>query len=217
MTMEAPDFFSVTKAVEGRDVIATGTDAAERLRQMAKAGQVKPVAVPDGMRTFLAPTAPNSKYLAVKGKPVTTNVNTGVIGLPAMTHRDGDLWVEFQTGVCTSEDPATILWLEAHSGIPEMHEAYHKHYGDKASECDVPIGLCREQGAGIDVWAELKMGQHPTATRAATISQQIDVDALMRGELTKGARTLSNGMGAIMAAAADANEAAAAERAQGQR
>lgn len=215
--IQAPDFFSTEKAIEGRVVSAAAADAAAKLREMAQAGKVKAVEQAAGLRSFLAPTAPNGAFLAIKGRVTLAPFQSGVIGLPPATHREGDVWVEFRQGVCSTDDPLKLIWLEAHSGYPDLHEAYHRHYGENPAECTTPIGLCREQGPGIDVWAELKTGQHPTSSRPATISQEIDIDAFMRGDFGKGNRSLSSGWGKIMAEAAESDQAAAAERAQGQK
>lgn len=215
MTMQAPDFFNVGRAEEAVQVNAVANDAAAKLRDMAKAGKIETPALPEGTRTFMAPTAPNSRFLAVRGRTITAPFQSGVLGLQPDMRRDGDVWVEFIQGVCTTDDPMQVAWLEAHSGIPEMHAAYHKHFGEDPAQCNTPLGLCREQGPGMDVWAELKAGQHATSSRPATISSEIDIDAFMRGDLGRGNKSMSSGMGAMMAEAAANNEAAKNERKQG--
>lgn len=213
MTMQAPEFFNVERAYDARDALNKGADALAALKNMAKpATPVMEEADPNAPRQFLAPVHPNTRFLVRKGKNVEAPFQLGSLGLKPVINRDGDLWVEFHSGVASTNDPEILDWLIAHSGDPKVHAAYHAGKGESNMACEAPVGLCREQGPGIDVWAELKAGQEPTATKPATISRDIDIDAFMNGDFHRGNKSLKTGTGRQMADAAASNQAAAARQ-----
>lgn len=196
--------------------MTTGADAAERLKDKAKAGQVERFQTEE--RSFLSPHHPNGKFLVKVGDVEYAPFQSQSLGMKPAVVRHGDIMIRFSSGVVTTADPEILAWLEAHSGDAEAHFAYHTDLGQKPQDCTVPIGLCRESGPGIDVWAELKMGQVPTASRPATISPEIDIDAFMNGQYsTRNSRSLTRGDGARMADAVENAANATADRAQGQR
>lgn len=206
MTMQAPEFFSQERAYDAKDTVSKGQDAAAMLRDMARAKAIEPIkAEDDGYHSYLSPVHPNTRFLARAGTVVLAPYTGQSLGLQPAVRRDNDVWVEFHSGVCSTKEPQELEWLEAHSGYPDAHVAYHQKYGQDPRDCEVPIGLCREMGPGIDVWAELKAGQEPTATRPATISKDIDVDAFMRGDYSRGNRSLQSGVGRAMEDAAQNN------------
>ena len=212
MTNEAPEFFSVALAQEELQVHNQALDAAARLRE--RASQIERVDDPSAPRIFLSPTHPNGRFLVTAGT-VRFGINPfAPMGVQPAAERVGDVWCEFSSGICATTDPEILDWLEAHSGDPADHRTYHDGK-DENVQCGNPIGLCREQGPGVDVWAELKAGQQPTSSRPAIISPEIDVDAFMRGDYASGNKSMSKGTGARMAQAAEAAANAARERADG--
>lgn len=224
MTMDGiPEFVSPQRAIEAYQTHAAGEGAAARLREAAKAGTLLTEKAPSGLRTFLSPTHPMTKFLI---KSDTVNYAPfhpgGAMGIRPVMGREGDVWVRFNNGVCTVDEqaePDKLAWLLAHSGDPQAHQDYHVSGGGvKLEHCKAPIGLCREQGPGIDVWAEFKIKQVPTASRPAVVSPEIDIDAFMRmNPAAHQASTLRTGEGARMAAIADNNEQASRDRQYGQR
>ena len=209
-TFNVPEHFDVRKAMENAETIAKGADAADKLRGKSV------VPMEAEVRSFVSPTNPSERFLITAGKVEEVPYQMGgVLGLKPALGRIGDVWCQFTSGVCTTDDAVQIQWLEAHSGDPEMHGDYHRGKSENPRDCSVPIGLCREQGPGIDVWVQLKSGQIPTSSRGIVISPEIDVDAFMRGDHLKGEKSLKNGTGAQVATTIDANQAAAAERADG--
>ena len=210
-----PEYMNPSAALAEMQIHNAATDAAAKLREKASTLNR---GLPSGFRTFISPQYPNGKFLAVPGRVIMAPFQSAMIGLQPAVSRDGDIWVRFNSGVITTEDPQEIAFLEAHSGDPEDHADYHRAQGRDPRTCSVPIGLCREQGEGVDVWAELKMGQVPTARRPATISPEIDIDAFMRGDYKQGNKSkLTKGIGAQIQDTVEANENAAEERADGQR
>lgn len=208
--VNAPDFFDVRRAMENADAIAKGNDAADKLRGK----EVE--RIQSSARSYISPTNPSERFLVTPGKVEEMPYQMGgVMGLKPALSRIGDIWCQFTAGVCTTEDPILIDWLEAHAGDPELHGAYHRSKNEDPRACTVPIGLCREQGPGIDVWVQLKAGQIPTASRGIVISPEVDVDAFMRGDYGKGNKSLKSGLGAQMAETAQSDLNAAAERAEG--
>lgn len=211
---ETPEFMNPSLALEAMRSDAAGKDAASALREAAREGKIE--RDPDAPRMFVSPTHPNAKFLVQKGKVTEAPFQTAALGLRPAINREGDVWAKFTSGVCATRDPIVLDWLEAHSGLPDLHRAYHAAKGEEARTCSAPIGLCKEQGPGIDVWAELKAGQQATSRRPATISPDIDVDAFMRREYAP-AQTLQHGTGAQVSKVIEANAAADAERADGKR
>lgn len=211
---DTPEYMSPAAAIAAHTAATAGQRAVEALRD-------KPIVVadnPDAPRQFLSPQHPNSKWLVVHGEVRKAPASqSGVLGVEPALERRGDVWAVFASGICSAgpEDTEVLDWLLAHSGDPDAHQAYHVQRKENARNCGAPIGLCRESGPDIAVWAELKAGQIPTARRAASISPEIDVDAYMNRSAPQS--KLNTGTGARMAASAEANENAARERAAGNR
>lgn len=213
---DVPEYMNPSEALAQITAMTTGAKAAEALKERARGGGVERFET--NSRSFLSPHHPNGKFLIKVGTVEYAPFQSASLGLKPAVMRHGDIMIRFSSGVCTSDDPLVIAWLEAHSGDPGIHFQYHTDLGEKPETCTIPIGLCREQGPGIDVWAELKMGQVPTARRPATISPEIDIDAFMNGQYsTKNTRTLTRGDGAKMAEAVENSANAAAERSRGKR
>lgn len=206
----APDFFSVDKALEQRDVNIRAADAVAALKGVATI----PSALPDGYRIFLSPHYPNAAFLATAGKPRVGINPAAPMGVEPLAERRGDVWVKFDSGVCATDEVEVIKWLEAHSGDQTAHGDYHRAKNEDVM-CGNPYSLCREQGPGSDVWAELKLGQMDIMTRNKTIDPSLDVEALMRGDYATGAKQMKTGAGAAMRTAADNSAAAAKERVDG--
>jgi len=185
---DTPEYLSLSAAMATKDADDASRGAAQRLREVASVnGGLVPMEGRDGFRTFLAPTHPNTRFLVKPGKIQTIPYMAGApMGVQSMAGRDGDVWLRFVNGIASTDNEEEIAWLEAHSGDPQAHADYHNE-GSKTGacvalkSCKAPIGLCREQGPGIEAWAELKTLQQPTAKRAATLSPEIDVDALVGG------------------------------------
>mgnify|MGYP001575772101 CR=1 FL=1 len=224
MTQDTPEFRSLQDAMDQRAVLEQGDRAVQALREAAKAGRIERVVEENPARMFLSPTHPNAEWLIQIGKLIIAPFQSAVLGLPPAISRDGDpntpdVFVVFNSGVCTvlpddEHGALRIAWLEAHSGEPAVHADYHTGKGERPRDCAAPIGLCHEQGPGVDVWAQLKAGQVPTARRAATTPPEIDIDAFLRGDHLA-PQPLKTGEGARMAEAAEADKNAARERAKG--
>lgn len=211
---DTPEYLSLAAAMEQKALAEKTDGAVAHLRKLASAGQIETpeVAVDDGTRIFLSPTHPESSFLVKAGIPEYAPYQSAVLGLKPLIERVGDVWCTFSAGTCMTTDPLIIAWLEAHAGNRELHISYHKSVGQNPADCAIPFGLCRENGPGMDVWSELKFSQTPTSRRNATLSPEIDVDALVRGDYAKSKGNLTGGRGAEMEAAANTNAAARAER-----
>lgn len=215
MSESTPDYMSLSAAMEAREATEGGVRAADQLRQMAQEGKVDRNVDPDAPRSFISPTHPNTKFLVRAGAVEHSAYQQAVLGLrPAIT-REGDLWVKFTSSVCSTRDPEQIAFLEAHSGDPEAHREYHEGKGENTRNCSVPIGLCREQGPGVDDWYKMKLSQLPLASRPVGLDPDVDVDALMRGEhrAQRKNRPASERISSVV----EANENAVADRAEGNR
>lgn len=208
MSESTPEFLSLQLAMEQARVSEQARNAASGLK-----GGTAP-APETNLRSFMSPTHPNDSFLVVIGKTVKAPISmSGVMGLEPHLSRDGDVWATFSSGVCSTEDPLVLAWLEAHSGDPVAHGDYHRTIGTDV-QCGTPIGLCRENGPGVAQWAELKIGQLPLATRPQNVSPDLDVDAIFRGDYNINKRFV-NSDAARMAQTVESNEHAAAERANG--
>lgn len=214
---QVPEMFDGNKAADAFRAADSGVRANEALQGKSI---LTTEVDPDKPRTFIAPQHPGGRFLIQVGVVEQAPYQQQVLGLKPDIRRNGDIWLKFNSGIASvrpSEDFAEekVAWLVAHQGVVEDHVAYHKNKNEDPRACQAPIGLCRENGPGVDVWAQLKSGQVATAHSNATIDPGIDIDAAMRGELT-GSRNLKTGVGADAAAAAEAAENAARERAGGQ-
>jgi|SRR3990170_2555228 len=115
-------------------------------------------ALEEGFRCFVAPAHKNSKFLARPGKFVRANPAQG----RPLDERDGDIWVEFTGGYVILGDPDAISWCE---------ERPH---------------ICRDvMDPKTEAWAALIEGQLNTSTRQPSIPTTLDVDAVLRGEVTE--------------------------------
>ena len=215
MSESTPEFMSIAAAMDAKGTVESGANAAQRLRD---AGFVK--RVEGGPRTFISPGHPNERFLVRAGTLHTAPMSQSHLGMAAAVDRDGglgDLWAVFNSGVCSTEDPGVITWLEAHSGDPEAHRTYHEGAGSNPRDCSTSIGLCQEQGAGVDDWYKMKLAQLPTSSRPATLDPEIDVDRyFLMGRPSK-ASTSDKASSANVSQIVSANENAAAERADGLR
>lgn len=216
MSNEVPEFMNPSLAMEAQSADAAGRDAVEKLRAQAREGKVTREVDPDAPRMFISPTHPNGKFLITAGETVFAPYQSTVLGMRPAIERVGDLFARFNSGIITTKDPLVLDWLYAHSGDPVAHRDYHAGKAEDPRACSVPIGLCHEQGPGVDVWAEMKEKQVPTSRRPAVLSPDIDVDAFLRGDHLAG-NSIKTGTGKSMTDAATASANAAAERADGQR
>lgn len=216
MSEMVPEFMSLSAAMEAKSASEAGNKAAERLRSAALEGRVE--REPNGMRSFVCPTQPNTRFLVRAGDVESAPYQQAALGLRPALSRQGDIWLKFVSGVCSTDDPIQIEWLEAHTGDPEAHRAYHEAKGQNARTCGAPIGLCREQGPGVDDWYKLKLSQIDTASEKHGIPPEVDIDAIFRGEhVQQGSRKSSTPATDLISAVSEANEQAARERADGQR
>lgn len=209
---ESNEYMSLSAAIAAKETTEAGSKAADRLNERAQSGEV--FKDPDGPRSFITPTHPNTKFLVQKG-PMSGLIATGgnIVQWP---RREGDIVVKFTSGVCSTDDPIKLEWLEAHSGDPEDHREYHTAKGENARNCSVPIGLCRENGPGVDDWYKMKKSQIASSREKAGMDPDVDVDAIFRGEhlaQRKGSRPASERISAV----AEANENAASDREDGNR
>lgn len=174
---ETPEYMSLSAAIAASSDHDKSTSAAESFRQLAAEGRVAPAEHGREMRYFISPHYPNSKWLAVVGTVIYATAPTGSIQVQApAVRRDGDVWVRFTSGVCATDNEATIEWLVAHSGDPEAHVAFHRAHNSDPRACGAPIGLCREQGQATQDWYEMKQAQIPLATRPVALNPDINVD-----------------------------------------
>lgn len=198
-----------SEIIEQYEAAKAGEAAADGLRGKAIAAD------PNAPRMFLCPVHPSGRFL-VKAGVVRYEANTGGgNGMKNASAREGDVWVKFTSGIyALHEDDenhdAILAWLEAHSGDPELHTAYH----DGKRGCQVPVGLCQESGEGVADWLEMKEGQVSTAKRDFTINPNMDVDGyFIRGKVK---RHLPNGIGARLEETAESNRSAYKQRANRQ-
>lgn len=213
-TYQAPDFFDTREAVEQRDTHTRAQDSMTRLQEAAREGRI--VRDPDAPRMFVSPTHPNDRFLIKAGKNITAPIQQGMMGLVPIVARDGDLWVEFNSGVCIADSPEATEWLEAHTGDPTAHATYHMDCGENPRNCSAPVGLCQEQGPGIDDWYKMKQAQMPLANRPIALDPDIDVDFYIQAAkgnaiAKRSSAQADKGISNVVAA----NENALAERAQG--
>lgn len=174
-----PEDIAVTpeREAEIRTAMEKGAEAAEVLKRQGRRAQRE---MPEGIRTFINPTEPNCRYLVKAGVPVIVPNPQAPLGLKAMSQRDGDVWAEFRSGVCVTEDLEVIEWCEAHGPSEKAHEAWHKARGTKTNTCNVGTGRCRDINDPLcAAWAEFKSQQVPKANQDATISPSLDIDALL--------------------------------------
>lgn len=209
MSESTPEFLSLQLAMEQARVSETARNANAGLKGTGFA----PAPV-SNLRSFMSPTHPNDSFLVVTGATVKAPMQmSSVMGIEPHIRRDGDVWATFSSGVCSTEDPIILAWLEAHSGDAVAHGEYHREQGSNV-QCGTPVGLCRENGPGVAQWAELKLGQLPLANRPQNISPDLDVDAIFRGDYNTNKRFV-NSDAARMAQTVESNESAAAERVNG--
>lgn len=214
MTMEAPEFFNVQEAINQKATHDAATSAVGRLRELAKTGGTTTMPV-DAKRHFVSPTHPNERYLVVAGKPQMAPLQQNNLGMQAAVQREGDVWAVFASGVCSTEDPEVIEWLEAHSGDPADHAAYHVARNQEPRGCGTPVGLCQEKGPGVDDWYKMKLAQTPLANRPIALDPEIDVDAHVRAlRNARKAQDASNDISRGVEKVIEANENASIERAQ---
>ena len=155
--------------------------AAAGLKVALAAGKVSAAPVDPDQRTFISPTQPNTQFLVKIGTLVQFRDPNSPSGTKDV-RRDGDIWAEFHSGVCTSRVPEVIEWCEAHSGSKEDFMAYHQRHGSDPRNDPVGYGMCRDiRTPGVEGWAELKAQQIPLAHRDASISPNMDVDAMFAG------------------------------------
>lgn len=200
--------FNEDKDLFREEAAAIGEAAAAALKGK------KIAADPSAPRMYLCPLHPSGKFL-VKAGDVRYEATISGAGVRNASAREGDVWVKFTSGVYAlhSDNPfydETLAWLEAHSGDPELHSAYHG--GQRG--CKVPVGLCQESGEGVADWLEMKVGQISTAKRDWTINPNMDVDGyFIRGKVK---RHIDGGVGERMEETAESNRAAYTKRANRQ-
>ena len=213
--MPAIDYQISQAAVEAaRKLVETGDSAASRLKELANKGEVALEA--PGVRVFVNPTEPNTRYLVHAGpvrKFQDPNSPTGF----REWGRDGDIWANFAGGICATDDPLVVEWLIAHSGSADAHVEYHQVKKEDPRRCGVPYGLCRDAAMkGVSQWASIKYAQQNTARTRDVLSPSIDVDAFLEAGLKVIADPSdATTPGARFAATAAANAAAMTERAAG--
>lgn len=117
----------------------------------------EPAELPDGERRFVSPKYRGGKFLAKAGELVMVPSPRG----PWAKERVGDIWVDFKSGngIFRTTDPVAIAWCEAH---PEV---------------------CRDAfDLKTPAWVAVVEATLETATQAARLPANTDIDALLRGE-----------------------------------
>jgi hypothetical protein len=113
-------------------------------------------AVTEGYRTFTcAREYANSRFL-IPGTPVPAPMVAGTpIGIKPLSHREGDVWVQFSNGVLVTKELAVIKWCAEHPKI------------------------CRDaKDPRTPGWVAMKDMQARIATRDATLPGDVDVDGM---------------------------------------
>jgi hypothetical protein len=110
---------------------------------------------------FVAPVEKNTRFLVTAGKPLTVNDPNSPKG-KRMYEREGDVFVEFVSGICVltpGVNDVEIAWCNAH---PE---------------------ICRDASDPMtEAWLYLKEQQVATASKDAGLPSSIDIEALLRGD-----------------------------------
>lgn len=151
------------------------------IKRAEAAGTVDDLRKDGDLKQFVSPHQPNSKYLAVIGKPRAVPLSVNSNGIEILIDRQGDKWAQFFSGILTTDDPDIIEWATAHTGDTQAHDAYHRAHGMRnPRECGAPVGLCMPEGPGVGAWAKLKELTISTATHDVQIPPEIDIDALVR-------------------------------------
>jgi len=112
-------------------------------------------------RVFVAPADLNGKYLAHGGTVLMQPSPNG----PWPVSRNGDIWVQFQSGIIVVDpsDPSDAVrlgWLIDHPDIA-------RDAADPAT----------------DLWAKLIEDKHPTSHREASLPSNVNVDEILAGNM----------------------------------
>jgi hypothetical protein len=213
-TIQAPEFFNVQAAIDQKNTNDAATGAVNALRGMAKTGGSIVPAPSDGKRHFVSPLHLNERYLVVAGTVQLAPLAQSNLGMQGAIARNGDVWAEFTSGVCSTDDPDVIAFLLGHSGDPADHQDYHTARGQNPRGCGTPIGLCQEQGPGVDDWYKMKQAQVDLANRPRALDPEIDVDFYVRAARSAQKRgTEAAGVDAVI----EGNRNAGVEREAGNR
>lgn len=158
------------------------TNAALSLLKRAQAsGSTEELRHESDLVQFVSPTQPNSKFLAIAGKPRAVPLSVNSNGIEILIDRAGDKWAVFASGVLTTDDPDVIDWCNAHTGDKVAHDTYHKSHGMRnPRDCGAPVGLCMPEGPNVGKWAKLKELTMSTAAHDVMIPPEIDIDSLVR-------------------------------------
>lgn len=152
---EGPSAAEIAASAEGQKL---RTEQAEKLESMQKAE--RPYELSGYVAFVTYKKYANVTFLAKAGKPVFAPIQAGMpMGTVPVTHRDGDVWVKFVNGVCTTNDPEAIEWCQAHP--------------DVCRRADDPR---------TRAWEALKSAQVELATREALIDGGMNVDELVFGD-----------------------------------
>ena len=130
-----------------------------------------------GRRAFIAPVHKNTKFLIEPGKPTITAAGSDMPAVAGMNYpqgteirRLGDVFIQFVGGICIldPDDP---------------------HYSRQLQWCEEHPEIARDaKDPTTDTWAVMKEGQTPLKDREPGFDPSVDVDAVMRGDMSSFAR-----------------------------
>lgn len=169
-----------TGLAQAEAAAAKAEKAAAGIAQAAASGQRIP---PEStLRIFLSPQHPKTKFLVKTGELKSFPDQNSPTGRRE-THREGDVFAQFDGGVLATDNPDVIEWCEAHGPSEELHIAYHQTRGDKARGCRAGQGVCCDsQDENAGAWCEMKAAQIPIASREATMSPSMNIDNILSGK-----------------------------------
>ena len=127
-----------------------------------------------GKRAFVSPTHLNSRILIVRGKLETVYTGTKVkyvagSAAPAgvENRRLGDVWVRFSGGIVVID--------------PEHDEDANEKIAWALNHPEI----CRDaMDPATEVWASMKSAQQQTSKAEPSLPENLDVDAVLRGDLS---------------------------------
>ena len=146
----------------------------------------KRIAPKTTLRLFLSAQHPNTKFLVTVGTVEWFKAQDSPTGRRD-TGREGDVWAQFSGGMLATDDPVVIEWCEAHGPNEDLHREYHRARDESTRGCRAGHGVCCDaKDPNAAAWVAMKDAQVPNASREATMSPGMDVDALLQGKVAGG-------------------------------